>query len=117
MWRDAASLFDMLDSARIVLEYVDNMTFTDFMSDQLSQDAVIRRLTIVGEAARQVSQESKDLHSDIPWRSILGFRNVIVHEYSRIDMEVVWTLIHERLPDLIAVLERVVPEQAPDGNG
>jgi uncharacterized protein with HEPN domain len=80
-----------------------------FDSDGLLQDAVVRRLEIIGEAAGRVSPETVAAHPGIPWREIIGMRNRIVHEYFRIDLDVVWRVVQEDLQDLIDKLEPLVP--------
>jgi uncharacterized protein with HEPN domain len=71
-----------------------------FLGDAKTIDAVARNLEIIGEAVRQLSDDFKNAHPDIPWNQIGGMRNRIVHEYFRLDVEIVWQVIHKDLPDL-----------------
>ncbi|HEY0430756.1 MAG TPA: HepT-like ribonuclease domain-containing protein, partial [Pyrinomonadaceae bacterium] len=63
-------------------------------------DAVARNLEIIGEAVRQLPNHFKTTHPDIPWSQIAGMRNRIVHEYFRLDLEIIWQIVHADLPDL-----------------
>lgn len=86
---DAKFLLDMLLAARQANEYVHDVSREEFDSSDLLQDAVVRRLEIVGEAAARISAETRDAHPEIPWREIVGMRNRLVNEYFRIDTAVV----------------------------
>jgi uncharacterized protein with HEPN domain len=81
---DPAHLWDMLDAASSVVRFVGNKTFEDYLQDQLLQAAVERKIEMVGEAARRVSDEFKESHAEIPWRRIVGQRKVLVHEYGEV---------------------------------
>jgi uncharacterized protein with HEPN domain len=71
-----------------------------FESDELVQTWMLHYLQIIGEAARSISSVLRETHSSIPWESIIGFRNLVVHEYFRVDLSVVWEIITQDLPDL-----------------
>jgi len=64
------------------------------------QDAVIRNLEVIGEAVRNLSAEFRRKHPDTPWRSITALRNVLIHEYFGVDLEIVWRVVQRRLPIL-----------------
>ena len=107
--RDAALLWDMLDAARAVRDFTLGVTFEVYAADRRVQFAVERGLEILGEAARHVSAEVRAAHPEIPWSGIVGQRNVLAHEYGEIKPERVWRVATERLPDLIRMLEPLVP--------
>jgi uncharacterized protein with HEPN domain len=109
--RDLHSLLDMLISARIALSYVSEKSQTEFLADSLVQDAVVLRIEIIGEAARRISEGTRTGLSQIPWRRIIGMRNRIIHEYERVDLDVVWDVVGNDLPALIAELEKIVPPE------
>ena len=81
MWRDPAWVLDMLQAASKALEYAHGLTEDQYRASSRDQDAIIRQLTIVGEAAKRVSPEFRAEHPEIPWRKIAGFRDVLVHDY------------------------------------
>jgi uncharacterized protein with HEPN domain len=72
---------------------------------------VIRPLEIIGEAARLVSQETRDTHPEIPWEQMIGMRNRLIHEYFRVNLTTVWETIQNDLPPLIAQIEPLVPPE------
>lgn len=75
-----------------------------------------RNLEIIGEAARNVSENARSMFPDIPWRSVIGLRNIIAHEYGEILQEKVWGICTNRLPDLIKQLERSGVDNPPHGD-
>lgn len=111
MWRDDAWLLDMLIAARKAVTYTQGMTVNQFATNELAQNAVIRVLEIVGEAARQVSLKKQDAHPEIPWAELVGLRNRLIHEYFRIDVEKVWDMVRDEIPGLIVALEQLVPPE------
>ncbi len=115
--RDTAHLFDMLDAAQSVTECVAGRTFDDYLGDRVLRRAVEREIQILGEAARRISEVYKDEHNEIPWRSIIGLRNVLVHEYGDIDHRTLWNVATQRIPELLAVLRPLLPQirDATDG--
>ena len=108
--RDAAYLWDMLEAARNVANMVAGKTFVDYENDLVLRSAVERQVEILGEAANHVSIEFQNAHSQIPWRQIIGQRNILAHEYKDIAAKLIWTVGTERIPDLVKALEPLVPK-------
>lgn len=79
------------------------------MTDLKCQDAVIRRLEIIGEAARRLSDEKRAALPELAWEAMVSMRNILIHEYDDVDMKIVWEAVQADLPPLIAVLEKIVP--------
>jgi len=108
MQRDLAYLRDIQESARLALVYLDGVEFESFAHDTQLQDAVIRRVEIIGEAARRVSEGTRAAHPGLPWRQMIGMRNQVIHMYDGVDMEVVWSTVRENLPELLKGLADIV---------
>jgi uncharacterized protein with HEPN domain len=107
--RDAAYLWDMLDSARTLHGFVSGVTFYNYTRDKKLQLAVERALEIIGEAARRVSEVYRQAHPGIPWQNIIAQRNVLAHEYGEIKQELIWKVATIRIPELINLLEQMMP--------
>ena len=116
MWRDDAFLLDILLAARKVVEFTNDCDLKRFRQDEVLQHAVMRLIQIIGEAAGRVSQEARDAHPGIPWRGIIGMRHRLVHDYSRIDVDRVWEVVQQDMPDLIRKVEPLVPPPDLDGH-
>lgn len=95
---------DIIDSANKILEYTQDLSFEEFTTDSKTIDAVIRNFEIIGEAANRLPEDFKEVHSNVEWHRIRGFRNRIVHDYFGIDYSIVWEIKESFLPDFIASL-------------
>lgn len=111
MNRDLQSLLEMLQSAQIAMGYLAGRSQAELTTDLQLQDALIRRLFMIGEASKRVSQATQKSLTTIPWSAINGMRNRLVHEYDEIDLDVVWDTTINSLPGLIAELAKVVPPE------
>uniref|UniRef100_B8HT74 DUF86 domain-containing protein n=1 Tax=Cyanothece sp. (strain PCC 7425 / ATCC 29141) TaxID=395961 RepID=B8HT74_CYAP4 len=109
MQRDLQYLLDMLESAKLAVRYVAEKSKTDFCSDVQLQDAVIRRLAIIGEASRRVSEATRQNLPTIPWIEISGMRNRLIHEYDDLDLEIVWDTVQHSLVSMIEEIEKIIP--------
>ncbi len=105
--RDAARLWDMLDSARAARDFTHDRRFEDFLADRMLRNAVERNLEIIGEAARCISQSFCDDHPEIPWRPMVALRNVLTHEYGEIRYDRLWAICSDQLDTLIEQLEKM----------
>ena len=112
--RDAAYLWDMLDAARTIQEFVAGVRFDQYTRDRKLQLAVERALEIMGEAARRVSQEFKTAHPEIPWQGIIAQRNVLAHDYGEIKQDRIWRVASSHIPNLIVQLEPLIPPLPPE---
>lgn len=91
-------LSDILKSINYIEKFTTGFTFEKFLNSEMEQFAVIRNLEIIGESAKNIDEIFKKAHVLIPWRSINGFRNILVHEYFDVDIEAVWNVIIKDLP-------------------
>jgi len=107
--RDAALLWDMREAACEIVEMVEGMKYEEFVSSKVVRYAVERQILVIGEAAKRVSSVFRDAHSEIPWSSIVAQRNILAHEYGEILVERVWGVAVERIPELIRLLEPLIP--------
>ena len=94
-------LADILDSCEAIIEYVSGRTFEEFCKDRKTYSAVIREFEIIGEAAGKLPDVLKQKRSDVEWQDIKDFRNLLIHEYFGVDLEVVWKVVKEDLPGLM----------------
>ena len=106
---DAAYLWDMLDAARAIREFVRPRSFEDYASDRMLRGAVERHIEIIGEAANRVSRAFRAAHPEIPWHRIIAQRNALAHEYGEIEDVLIWRVAIARIPELISQLEGILP--------
>jgi uncharacterized protein with HEPN domain len=112
--RDAAFLWDMLDAAKAVMEFIAGRAYAEYVADRMMRGAVERHVEIIGEAASRVSAALQDAHPEIPWRQIIAQRNVIAHEYGEIQDALLWKVATLYVPDLAKKLEPLVPPTPPE---
>jgi uncharacterized protein with HEPN domain len=93
-------LEDIMLAIEKIGRYTSQLNHAAFLTDELVIDGVARNLEIIGEAARQVPEEFKRVHKNIPWTQIAGLRNRIVHDYFGLDLEIIWEIIQHDLPEL-----------------
>ncbi len=107
--RDEDSVTDILNAARTIARYMAGMEQADFDEDQRTRDAIVLRLTVIGEATKRLSPEFRDALPQVSWRKMAGMRDVLVHNYDQIDPQAVWDAATEDVPELIRVLESLPP--------
>jgi len=112
--KDIARLWDMLDAARTIVEFTQGRRFSDLLANRMLRNAIERNLEIIGEAARWVSQETRDNYPHIPWRAIIALRNVLAHEYGDIRYERLWYICTNELKVLINEIEAIGVESLPE---
>jgi uncharacterized protein with HEPN domain len=112
--RDAAYLWDMLQAAREVDAMMKNHDLPALLGDRVLVLALERGIEIIGEAARRVSTPYMDSHPEIPWRQIIGQRNILAHEYGHIDHEQLYKTAINDIPELILLLEDLLPPVGED---
>jgi len=111
--RDISVLLDdMLESVVTIRQYVHGVTEATFQADRMIQDAVIRRLEILGEAASQVPTDYCAQHPEIPWGAMTGMRNRLIHGYFLVDLAIVWRTVQTDVSALETPL-RALRQQLP----
>jgi uncharacterized protein with HEPN domain len=104
--RDQALLLDIRRAAGQAVAFVGKLSKAEFLRDAKTQRAVERELEIMGEAARSLSEQPRARFPQVPFRSIIGMRNILAHDYGRVDPKELWATVHESLPVLLAELSR-----------
>jgi uncharacterized protein with HEPN domain len=111
--RDAAFL-DVLQAARDAQDFVRPLDKAASLESRLHQNAAIRSLEVIGEAAGKVTAETRLAHPEIPWLDITGMRNRLIHGYADVDLDLVWSVPHDNLGPLIAALEQLLSGERQD---
>jgi uncharacterized protein with HEPN domain len=107
--RDAAFVQDIVDSCRAIETYARGKTLSDFSRDALLQDAVARRLFIIGEAAKSLTEDLRRRVPSVDWKNIARLRDKLGHHYWTIELEKVWEIVVGYVPPLRAALEKELP--------
>ena len=93
-------LEDIVEAADRVLDYVSDMSCENLRDDAKTLDAVVRNLEIIGEAAKKVPESVRVAHPDVEWKRIAGLRDILIHQYFEVDVEIIWDVVCNKLPQL-----------------
>ena len=107
--RDIASVWDMTQAIQRIQTFTSGLTFDEYLNNMLIISAVERQFEVLGEAARRISVEFQQAHSNIGWQRIIGLRNIIAHRYDEVRQEILWAIVSSELTPLLTQLEALLP--------
>ena len=108
MKNDKIYLHHILHSITSILEYTQGMNDQDFYSNKLVVDAVIRNFEIIGEATKRVSLELRKTNPNVPWTKMAGLRDKLIHDYIKVNLQLVWDVVVDVLPDQKKEIEKIL---------
>ena len=109
-------LRDILHAARLIASYVKATAEADFSANTEKQDAVVRRLEIIGEATVHLSETTRQAIPELPFRKMRGMRNIVAHDYANVNLKIVWEVATVHVPEVCVVLEKFFAAQAQTGD-
>jgi uncharacterized protein with HEPN domain len=112
---DALYVLDIKEAIEAVFAYTQHITFDDFKLDRMRYSAVIREFELIGEAVGNLADSVKENYPHIAWQDIKDFRNLLIHEYFGVDLEIVWNVIRGDLPSLYETIEKIDKEAVREG--
>ena len=109
MMKDDTLIFieHILESIKIIEDYSKRLTKEKLVKDQKIQDAIIKRIEIIGEAAKNISDSFRKKYPHVDWKDIIGTRDVLIHHYFGVDLNIVWDIVKKDLPKLKENLEKI----------
>jgi uncharacterized protein with HEPN domain len=108
---DAVYVGHMLDMTRRAVKAIETKTRAKYDKDDILRLGLTHLVQVIGEAARKVSVKFQREHPEIPWRKIIGMRHRIVHDYMRVDEDILWQVVTNDLPKLLPLLEKILPDE------
>jgi uncharacterized protein with HEPN domain len=105
---DILLLKDISECGRNIMEYTSGINYENFISNKMMVDAVIRNLEVIGEASNILGEEIKATQSEVEWKEMIRFRNLLIHFYFGVDYEIVWNVIQNLLPGNIEFIDQII---------
>lgn len=105
---------DILDCIERVEEFVGDMNFDEFLADDKTSSAVVRKLEIIGEATKNIPKSITQKYDEVPWKEMARMRDKIIHFYFGVDYEIVWNVIKERLPEIKPTILQILEDMRND---
>lgn len=102
------------ESIVLIEQYAEHLTVDKFKKNIAMQDAIIRRLEIIGEAVKNISLAFKARYPDIPWKQMAGMRDILIHEYFEVDLFLTWTVVTSDLPLIKTKLQQILSEESEE---
>jgi len=99
-------LRDILEAARLIASYLKDASQPDFHANREKQDAVIRRIEIIGEATAHLTETTRQAIPELPFRKMRGMRNIVAHDYGNVDLKIVWEVGVVYIPEILTILEK-----------
>ena len=103
-------LEDILESIKFIDQYICDLDYADFINDRKTFDAVLRNLEVIGEAAKNISEQVKSSNDNINWKGMAGMRDKLIHGYFGVDPEIVWETIQTRLPEIKTQIQDILKD-------
>lgn len=103
-------LEDMLEAITNINNYTASMTLETFCADRRTIDAVVRNLEIIGEATKRIPKDIKAKYYAVEWQKIVGLRNILIHQYFGIDLEIIWDIVRNKLPKFEEQIRNIYKE-------
>lgn len=108
MQRELAHLLDMLTMANDAISFASGMDKEAFSKDRKTQYAVIRCLEVIGEAAKRIPDDFRNAHPDVPWKQLSGMRDILIHSYDKVNVDIVWETVEKDLPEMLNKISPII---------
>lgn len=108
--RDKDYLNDILEAIKRSMEYTLGYDYDKFLEDEKTQDAVVRNLEVIGEAAKNISSKLRKQQPKLPWKDMAGLRDKLIHHYFGINYDIVWNIVEKQLPALFPQIEDILSQ-------
>ena len=109
--RDKDFLGDIVEAMELIGLYTKGMTYKKFLTDRKTRDAVVRNFEVMGEAAKNITADFKAMHPEVPWKTIAGLRDKLIHFYFGVDYKIVWNIVRKEFPKIIKPVTEILKKE------
>ena len=99
---------DIIIAIDKINRFVSSKTYTTFIEDEMALDAVLRNIEIIGEVSKNIPDDVRKKFPDIPWKRMIGLRNIVSHEYFGIDLSIIWQIVKKDLPEIVPAIKTML---------
>ena len=103
-------LEDILEGMNKIKKYTEDKDIEEFRSDSMAVDAVLRNLEVIGEASTNIPSEFREDNQDIPWKRMIGLRNIVIHEYFGVDLDIIWRIVTKDIPETKPLIKELLKD-------
>ncbi|MGB3299279.1 MAG: DUF86 domain-containing protein [Phormidesmis sp.] len=111
MYRDHASINDAYNAGNNIISFAGELTKEELKADEIRVSAIVYQVVIVGEATTRLSSEFRERYLDVPWKQMVGMRNILAHQYDKLDFEILWNIICIGIPNILSKIEPLIPRR------
>lgn len=104
-------LWEIIESLFAIQSYTKTVTVDDFLTKKMIQDAVVRRMEIIGEASKQIPEEIRNKYEDVDWSGMIGLRNVVIHDYFEVDYEDIWAIVNKEVDSTLSQFYKIAANE------
>ncbi|MEM8779382.1 MAG: DUF86 domain-containing protein [Cyanobacteria bacterium P01_G01_bin.49] len=109
MNRDRASILDIANAAQKILQFSEGLDILSLANNEEKQSAILYQVMIIGEAVKRLSADFRRQYPQIPWREIAGMRDILTHQYDRVNLNTLWDVIETDIPELLTMIDPIIP--------
>ena len=110
MLRDKASLIDIINAAKRIKQFAEGIDKSILADNEEKQSAILYQVIIIGEATKRLSSDFREKYSHIPWKDMAGMRDILAHQYDRVNINTLWDVIQSDIPELLPMIETILSD-------